>query len=164
MPETSPSLLEVIEDRIVSVSGFAGLVVALAILGKNIKHQYRARPDDRMHDLNGPFWQRHRDLDDTLVDLSMNLPSELRIPRGVPNPNIILMNVCIHTATILLHTSALFVLNRHIQHDGFKKQSMMRRVAAASEIVNIMRAVSHLNLSEVGNSKVDEKDAHREHS
>jgi hypothetical protein len=86
-----------------SLSSFAGVVLMAALFGRNLTHLHRPSPDDQDDDLDGEFWKRHRDLDSILLNTSLSLPDDLRLPSGLNNPNVVFLNMNLHTSTICLH-------------------------------------------------------------
>lgn len=104
-PEKTIYLWEAFEQSGPSnLSSFGGVVLMAALFGRNLTHLHRPTPDDHDDDLdNGEFWKRHRDLDSVLLNTALSLPDELRLPLGLNNPNVVFMNMNIHTSTICLH-------------------------------------------------------------
>lgn len=101
-------------------------------------------------DLNGAYWRRHRSIDQTLLNMSLNLPDHLRIPSGLPDPNCIFLNMATHTSVICLHQAAIFKVDKNRLPASVGQESKIRCVSAAAEIANIMRAISHCDLGTVG--------------
>lgn len=133
------------------LTSFGGIVLLAALFGRNLTHLHRPDADDRDHDTNGPFWKRHRDMDRILTDtLSLNLPPHLKLPAGLPNPNVIFTNMSIHTSTICLHQAAIFKAEKNKLPASYSMQSKTRCITAAKEIAGIMRTISHMDLSAVG--------------
>lgn len=116
------------------------------LFGRNLTHLHRPEADDNESDLNGKFWQRHRAIDATLLNVKLNLPSHLRIPLGIQDPNVVFLNMCLHSSVICLHQAAIFKAERHRLPTNIAGESKMRCIAAASEIATIMRTVSHMDL------------------
>ncbi|KAL8946844.1 MAG: hypothetical protein Q9222_006809 [Ikaeria aurantiellina] len=127
------------------LSPFAGIVYMAYIFGRNLTHLHRPESDDEDVDLEGGFWKRHRQLDNLLLHTAMSLPSHLRLPTGVRDPNIVFINMSIHTSTICLHQAAIFKAEQKRMPPGLMDQSSSRCVLAATEIANIMRLISHLD-------------------
>lgn len=103
-PEVTSFLCDALEPSgPANLSSFAGVVLMAALFGRNLTHLHRPSPNDQDDDLNGEFWRRHRDLDSILLNISLSLPDELRLPSGLNNSNVIFLNMNIHTSTICLH-------------------------------------------------------------
>ncbi|KAF2088922.1 hypothetical protein K490DRAFT_38482 [Saccharata proteae CBS 121410] len=144
----APSMEEVLEGNgAASLSGTAGTIVMACLFGRNLTHLHRPTPDDNAHDINGEFWARHRNMDNLLLNLSLNLPDSLRLPGGLPDGNVVFTNMCIHTSAICLHQAAIFKAERNNLPSNIAQESKVRCVAAAAEIANIMRLCSHMDTS-----------------
>ncbi|KZF22320.1 hypothetical protein L228DRAFT_211365 [Xylona heveae TC161] len=130
-----------------SLSSFAGVVVLACLFGRNLIHLHRPDDGDNDEDLNGPFWKRHRNMDNILLNTALSLPGHLRLPAGIADPNIIFLNMNIHTSTICLHQAAIFKADKNRMPAAVSAESKMRCLTAAAEIASIMRTVSHTDLS-----------------
>lgn len=131
------------------LSSFGGIVLMGCLFGRNLIHLHRPDADDRDHDLNGEFWKRHRNMDNILLNTSLCLPSHLKLPAGLGNPNIIFTNMSIHTSTICLHQAAIFKADKNRLPALVSAESKVRCITAANEIASIMRTISHMDLSTV---------------
>ncbi|KAH8889536.1 hypothetical protein GQ53DRAFT_218441 [Thozetella sp. PMI_491] len=129
------------------LSSFGGIVLMASLFGRNLIHLHRPDPDDRDHDLNGEFWKRHRNMDNILLNTSLCLPANLKLPSGLGNPNIVFTNMCIHTSTICLHQAAIFKADKNKLPNSVSSESKVRCITAANEIASIMRMISHLDLA-----------------
>jgi hypothetical protein len=136
------------------VSSFGGVVLMACLFGRNLTHLHRPSPDDQDDDLEGEFWQRHRDLDNIILNTSLSLPDHLRMPSGLNNPNIIFLNMNIHTSTICLHQAAIFKADKHRMPARISSESKVRCITAAAEIATVMRQICHLDLSAVSTPKL----------
>lgn len=136
-------------EQVSSLSPFAGVVYVTHFFGLNVTHLHRPDPTDQEEDLQGGFWKRHRSMDNILLNTSLSLPSHLRLPTGIRNPNIVFLNFAIHTSTICLHQAAIFKAEKHQMSTTMIEQSRIRCVLAAMEISNIMRLTSHLDVAGV---------------
>lgn len=132
-----------------SMTSFGGVVIMAAMFGRNLTHLHRPTPEDRDDDLNGDFWKRHRKLDGILLNTSLGLPDHLRIPNALNDTNAVFMNMSIHTSVICLHQAAIFKSDKHRLPITVRNESAVRCVTAAAEIANIMRMISHYDLSAV---------------
>lgn len=121
-----------------------------ALFGRNLLHLHRPTEDDRDDDINGPFWARHRAMDNTLLSLALALPENLRLPVCISNPNAVFMNMKIHTSVICLHQAAIFKADKNRLPAYIVQESKVRCVTAASEITSIMKLVAHQDVSTVG--------------
>ncbi|KAL8727425.1 MAG: hypothetical protein Q9181_005724 [Wetmoreana brouardii] len=128
-----------------SLSPFAGVVFIAHLFGRNLTHLHRPESNDEDDNLQGEFWKRHRQLDNTLSKTSLMLPAHLRLPTGVRDPNIIFINMNIHTTIICLHQAAIYKLEQNKLQQSLIDQSSARCLLAATEIANIMRMISHLD-------------------
>jgi len=149
-PMPTLSLQEARESKQTGYSPWAGTIVMTSIFGRNLTHLHRPTLDDRENDLNGSFWQRHRAIDGILLGINLKIPDYLRLPAGLPNPNVIFFNMCIHTAAICLHQAAIFKADKNCMPQSISAESKTRCMSAASEIAGIMRLISHLDLGTVG--------------
>ncbi|KAK0733375.1 fungal-specific transcription factor domain-containing protein [Lasiosphaeria miniovina] len=129
------------------LSAYGGIVLMACLFGRNLVHLHRPDVDDRDHDLNGEFWKRHRHMDNILLNTSLCLPSHLKLPIGLGNPNIVFTNMCIHTSTICLHQAAIFKADKNRLPASVSSESKVRCITAANEIASIMRMISHQDLS-----------------
>ncbi|WAO83376.1 Zn(2)-C6 fungal-type domain-containing protein [Fusarium falciforme] len=131
------------------LSPYGGIVLMACLFGRNLVHLHRPDADDLDHDLNGPFWKRHRQMDNILLNTSLCLPPQLKLPAGLSNPNIVFTNMSIHTSTICLHQAAIFKAEKNKLPASVSAESKVRCITAANEIASIMRMISHMDLSTV---------------
>jgi hypothetical protein len=131
------------------LSSFGGIVLMACLFGRNLTHLHRPDADDLDNDLNGPFWKRHRQMDNILLNTSLCLPSHLKLPSGISNSNVIFTNMSIHTSAICLHQAAIFKAEKHKLPSSVSAESKVRCITAANEIASIMRQISHMDLSSV---------------
>ncbi|KAL0261217.1 hypothetical protein SLS55_004913 [Diplodia seriata] len=147
-PESSISM-----EQALSVGGasrltpFAGCCVMAAMFGRNLLHLHRPTSNEREADLNGEFWERHRRLDNMLLNLALALPEEMRLPAGISNPNVVFMTMKIHTSVICLHQAAIFKADKNRMPAHIAQESKIRCVTAASEIASVMRLIAHMDTS-----------------
>jgi hypothetical protein len=136
-----------------SLAGFAVFIIMANVFGRNLEHLHRSSANDRPEDpVNGEFWKRHRELDTVLFTISMFLPENLRLPVGLRDPHIVLLNAVIHTATICLHQAAIEKAEQHNLSPDIIRQSNERCFAAAAETVSIMRLTCHMDAGDVRRS------------
>ncbi|KAG6304307.1 hypothetical protein E4U45_001727 [Claviceps purpurea] len=125
-------------------SAFAATIVVCQIFRIMLKHVHRCRPSDRPQDmLDGPFWHRHRALDNKLSSIFMFLPARFVLSRGMRDPGAIHMNLNLHAAVIMLHHAALEKVEQHDLPRSVRELSLCRLRASAEEIVNIVKMTSH---------------------
>ena len=149
-PEQTPTLQESCEPSgPAKLSPFGGIVLMACLFGRNLVHLHRPDEDDLGHDLNGPFWKRHRQMDGILLNTSLGLPSHLKLPAGLSVPNVIFTNMSLHTATICLHQAAIFKADKNKVAASVSSESKVRCITAANEIASIMRTISHMDLAGV---------------
>lgn len=129
------------------LSTFGGIVLMACLFGRNLVHLHRPDADDLDHDLNGPFWKRHRNMDNILLNTSLCLPAHLKLPSGLGSPNVVFTNMSIHTSTICLHQAAIFKAEKNKLPASVSAESKVRCITAANEIASIMRTISHMDLS-----------------
>ncbi|RMZ83866.1 hypothetical protein DV737_g1481, partial [Chaetothyriales sp. CBS 132003] len=130
-----------------SISSFAGVILLATIYGRNLTHLHRPSEGDNDHDLNGEFWKRHRNLDNTLLNISLSMPAALRLPAALSDPNAIFCNMNIQTATICLHQAAIFKAEKNRLPVQISVESKRRCIVAADQVTNVMKMISHLDLS-----------------
>ncbi|KAG5947404.1 hypothetical protein E4U60_003053 [Claviceps pazoutovae] len=125
-------------------SAFAATIVVCQIFRIMLKHVHRCRPSDRPQDmLDGPFWHRHRALDNKLSSIFMFLPARFVLSGGMRDPGAIHMNLNLHAAVIMLHHAALEKVEQHDLPRSARELSLCRLRASAEEIVNIVKMTSH---------------------
>ncbi|RAL01004.1 putative C6 transcription factor Prf [Aspergillus ibericus CBS 121593] len=129
------------------LSPFGGVVILACMFGRNIPHLHRPDPGDNDHDLTGGYWQRHRALDNILLHFALSMPSHLRLTVATTDPNVIFCNMGIHSATICLHQAAIFKAEKNRMPEQIATECKRRCILAADQISNIMKMISHLDLS-----------------
>ncbi|PMD17478.1 fungal-specific transcription factor [Hyaloscypha hepaticicola] len=149
-PERTQSLSDAMSPSGASkLSAFAGVVLMACLFGRNLIHLHRPDADERDNDLNGEFWKRHRNMDNILLNTSLSMPSHLKLPNGLSNPNIVFTNMNIHTSTICLHQAAIYKADKNHLPASISAESKVRCITAANEIASIMRMISHMDLSAI---------------
>ncbi|KAF2452381.1 fungal-specific transcription factor domain-containing protein, partial [Lineolata rhizophorae] len=124
-----------------TLSPFGGIVLMATLFGRNLTHLHRPTPNDNDHDIDGEFWKRHRQLDNILMQTTLGLPDHLRLPAGMQDPNVVFMNMSIHTSAICLHQAAIFKADQNHLSPSIGSESKIRCITAAAEITNIMRTI-----------------------
>jgi len=131
------------------MSSLTGMVLSSYMCGKILHHLHRVHPNDHEEDLNGTFWSRHREIDNTLSNISLNLPSHLRLPAGIDEPNTLFLNICLHTITTCLHQTAIFKADTNKLPQSVSVQSMIRCITSGAEIASIMKMAIQTDMSTV---------------
>ncbi|KAG5919133.1 hypothetical protein E4U53_004024, partial [Claviceps sorghi] len=140
--EVSPFLEQAFNGA--SYSSFAATSIVCQIFRVILKHVHRCKPSDRPEDMmDGPFWNRHRELDNKLSSTFMYLPSKFQLPRALRDPGAIHMNLNLHAAVIILHHAAVEKVDEHDLPGTVMETSLCRLRASAEEIVNIVKMTSH---------------------
>ena len=148
--QKAPTLEEAMRpQQAAQLSSFAGVVLVTHFFGLNLIHLHRPEPDQQEQDMSGPFWKRHRAMDNDLLKIALQLPSSLRLPSGIRNPNIVFLNLALHTSTICLHQAAIFKAEKNQLPKTLVEQSRTRCILAAAEIASVMRMTSHLDVAGV---------------
>ena len=145
-PVASMSLADALEPAAAAkLSPFAGVVVMTAIFGRYLAHVSRPQKNEGNEggDVNDEYWKRHRHLDSILCNTTRSLPDSLRLPAGLNDPNVVYMNMSIHTSTIFLHQAAVTKAEQDRLPARVANEGRMRCLAAAGEIANIMRQIAH---------------------
>ncbi|KAH8697506.1 putative C6 transcription factor Prf [Talaromyces proteolyticus] len=145
--EVAPTLKDVLAGDIANLSPLGSVALMSCIFGLNLTHLHRPDSQDREGDVNGEFWKRHRAYDNILLNISLSLPSSLRLPHGISDPNIIFANMSIHTSTICLHQAAIFKAEKNKFQNQIAAESKRRCIIAADQVASIMKMVSHTDLS-----------------
>lgn len=136
------------------LSSFGSIVLMACLFGRNLVHLHRPDSDEQGSDLNGPFWKRHRQMDNIILNTSLSLPANLKLPEGINNPNVVFSNMSLHTSTICLHQAAIFKAEEHQLSASIGAESKVRCITAANEIAGMMRTISHMDLSTVSRPRL----------
>lgn len=147
-PQKTMSLNDALEPSgAQKLSSYGGVIVLASLFGRNLTHLHRPGPDDKDDDMNGEFWKRHRKMDNILSHTALALPDALRLPSGLNNPNVVFLNMNLHTSTICLHQAAIFKADKNRLPARLSAESKVRCITAAAEIASIMRTISHLDIA-----------------
>ena len=147
--ETLPLAGVMTADGASTLSPFGGVALMACLFGRNLTHLHRTDDDNNDHDVDGSFWRRHHTLDNILLNISLSLPQQLRLPAGINDSSIIFVNMNIHAATICLHQAAIYKADKNHMAPHVGGESKRRCIIAADQIANIMKLVSHIDLSTV---------------
>ncbi|KAI0128435.1 hypothetical protein BJ170DRAFT_328600 [Xylariales sp. AK1849] len=128
-----------------SYSSFASAILICHLFNQILKHVHRPKPNDNPQNYDyGGFWQRHRDIDNTLSSAFMFLPEAFRLPENYRDPTSVHTNLNLHASVICLHLAAVEKADKHQLPEHVKKASQNRLFTAAQEIVNIIKMTSHV--------------------
>ncbi|XXH04793.1 homeodomain super [Hypoxylon texense] len=129
-------------------SSFAGAILVCHVFNEILKHVHKPKPTDNPDNYEfGEYWQRHRDIDNTLSSAFMYLPESFRLPENYRDPVAVHTNLNLHASIICLHHSAIETIDTYKLPDSAKKICQDRLTTAAQEIINIMKLTSHVNSS-----------------
>ncbi|ROW17792.1 hypothetical protein VPNG_00707 [Cytospora leucostoma] len=128
-----------------SYSSFAGAAIICHLFNQILKHVHRSKSGDCPENLEyGPYWKKHRELDNLLSGAFMFLPERFRLPKNIRDPVAVNTNLNLHAAVICLHNSAYEMANEYELAETVKQMSKGRLLAAAQEVVNIVKLTSHV--------------------
>ncbi|RDW94138.1 putative C6 transcription factor Prf [Aspergillus mulundensis] len=148
--EKTARLSDVLQGTdLAELSAFGSVAFVSCLLGRNLTHLHRPEPQDNDNDLNGVFWQRHRSHDNILLHFALSMPSHLRLPAGIADPNVLFCNLAVHTSTICLHQAAIFKAERNSMPNQIILESKRRCIVAADQISSIMKMVSSMDMSKM---------------
>ncbi|RYP07292.1 hypothetical protein DL764_002607 [Monosporascus ibericus] len=129
-------------------SSFASAVLVCHLFNRIMKHVQHPKQDDNSDNYEyGQYWERHRDIDNTISNIFMFLPEAVRLPDNYRDPTAVNTNLNLHACVICLHHPAIDRIEAHKLPDHIKKLSHDRLSTAAQEIVNIIRSTSHMSTS-----------------
>lgn len=121
-------------------SSFAAAGIVCHVFNRIMKHVHHPRPDDRPEDFEyGPYWARHRELDNMISSFFMFLPERFRLPNNVRDPVAVHTNLNMHASVICLHNSAYEMAEEHNFSESYKQTLRARLQSTATEIVSIVR-------------------------
>lgn len=81
----------------------------------------------------------------------MFLPERFRLPKNIRDPIAVATNLNLHAAVICLHNAASEKFDEFNLSGDIKTVSKVRMLAAAQEVVNIIKVTSHMNAGYVSN-------------
>ncbi|ROV90275.1 hypothetical protein VSDG_08186 [Cytospora chrysosperma] len=129
-----------------SYSSFAGAAIICHIFNQILKHVHRSKPSDCADNFQyGPYWNKHRELDNLLSSTFMYLPEQFQLPKNVRNPVAVHTNLNLHASVICLHNSAYEMADEHNLPEAVKQMSKTRLLTASQEIVSIMKLTNQSN-------------------
>lgn len=129
-----------------NISDFAARVLAASYFHQAFQHSIR-RPsdDDAVNMQTSLHWKTHRQIDNDLAMLLHCLPEGVKLPKNIRCPHAIFVNILIHNAVICLHRAAVATMQRVGASESMLRQSNIRLIAAAEEILNMLRMVPDVN-------------------
>ncbi|KAK3954153.1 hypothetical protein QBC32DRAFT_97490 [Pseudoneurospora amorphoporcata] len=138
--ETSPTLQEAFGGS--SYSSFASTVVMSYLFNELLSHVHRPKVSGRPDDLqNGPYWNRHREIDNNLGNAFMFLPEKFRLPTHITDTVALQVNLNLHASVVCLHSAACDAVKKYGLDKRLGERSKVRRLNSAREVVKIMRLV-----------------------
>ncbi|KAH8697974.1 fungal-specific transcription factor domain-containing protein [Talaromyces proteolyticus] len=124
-----------------SLSSF-GSAVVLSWLAARTANHLRTQDDQK-------YWENHHVIDAQLLQISLSLPSHLKLPGGIHQPNVVLTNMLLHALTVSLHQAAVSKATEDPVKKHLAWESNMRCLTSASEIANIVKEVTQSNLAAI---------------
>lgn len=138
LQETSPTLQEAFGGF--SYTSFASTVIISYLFNELLNHVHRPKVSDRPDDLqDGPYWKRHREIDNNLANAFMFLPEKFRLPTNITDTVALQVNLNLHASVVCLHSAACDAVNKYGLDKRLGERSKVRRLNAAREVVKIMR-------------------------
>ncbi|KAJ3570519.1 hypothetical protein NPX13_g5702 [Xylaria arbuscula] len=129
-----------------SYSSFSGTIIVCHLFNLILKHVHRPKQTDNPENYEyGEYWKRHREIDNTLSSAFMFLPESFRLPANISDRGAVNTNLNFHAAIICLHHAALERIETYNLPEYAKHISQNRLIAAAQEIVNIVKLTSHVS-------------------
>ncbi|KAI1816753.1 hypothetical protein GGS20DRAFT_536077 [Poronia punctata] len=127
-------------------SSFAGNAIVCHIFNLILRHAHRLKANDSPEDYeHGAYWNRHRDLDNTLSSAFMFLPPAFGLPDNYRDLTAVNLNLNLHASVICLHHAAIERIESNNLSESLLKVSQGRLATAAQEIINILKLTSHLS-------------------
>ncbi|KAB8206033.1 fungal-specific transcription factor domain-containing protein [Aspergillus parasiticus] len=148
--EPTAPLSDVLDgERLSTLSPFASIAFVSCIFGRITNHLRLPQSQDDDDYSTGGFWQRHRSCDEILLHFALTMPTHLRLPIGIGDPNIIFCNIALHTAVICLHQAAIFKAEWNNITEYPIVESRLRCSAAAHQILEVIKMVGPINMGKV---------------
>lgn len=132
-------------DNITQLSPFAGSIFTTTLLGRCIKH-INAYEHDRPSEVNSDYWSSHRELDNSISLVFMNLPTHLRVSSNEQNVQVVFTQFNLHVAVILLHQMAIKAVTKQKLPKSARQNSFQRCFTSAMEIKDIVYSVKDLRM------------------
>ncbi|KJK61915.1 specific transcription factor domain protein [Aspergillus parasiticus SU-1] len=148
--EPTAPLSDVLDgEGLSTLSPFASIAFVSCIFGRITNHLRLPQSQDDDDYSTGGFWQRHRSCDEILLHFALTMPTHLRLPIGIGDPNIIFCNIALHTAVICLHQAAIFKAEWNNITEYPIVESRLRCSAAAHQILEVIKMVGPINMGKV---------------
>ncbi|KAH8751304.1 binuclear zinc transcription factor [Diaporthe sp. PMI_573] len=129
-----------------NISAFASRVLATSHFYQAFQHSARTPSANDTWDLQTSLhWKTHREIDNDLAMLLHCLPEDVKLPESIRCQNATFVNIIIHTSVICLHRAAISTMRKFGILENMVCQSRSRLIAAAEEILNILRMMPDVN-------------------
>ncbi|OAL54232.1 hypothetical protein IQ07DRAFT_668651 [Pyrenochaeta sp. DS3sAY3a] len=113
------------------------------------EHEVWTKPNPSETPGHSEFWDKHRELDTSILNMFIHLPDQFKVPAGADDTSVVFLNMALHTATICLHQAAMKTALKYYKGNGFMVQSMNRCITAADAITMAARRIKRNDLSRV---------------
>lgn len=128
------------------ISDFAARVLAASYFHQAFQHSVRRPSDDDAVDIQTSLhWKTHREIDNDLAMLLHCLPEGVKLPKNIRSHHAIFIHILIHNAVICLHRAAVATMQKVGASERMIRHSDTRLIAAAEEILNMLRMVPDVN-------------------
>lgn len=142
---TSP-LTSILDLEGQNLSALAARVLAATHFHQAFQHSSKTPSDEDMRDIqSSSHWKRHCAIDNDLVMLFHCLPEAVKLPNSIRCQNAVFVNILIHTSVICLHRAAIYMMDQAGIFEETVHQSKIRLIAAAEEVLNILRMMPDAN-------------------
>ncbi|KAI4211987.1 MAG: hypothetical protein LQ351_005327 [Letrouitia transgressa] len=124
---------------------FAGAVIMAAFTGRCLRHLQRSHKTEIDPDFSYDFWTQHYSIDQAIVQTFVSTLGHLNIPNAINNingtsdPNVLFLNMNMHTTVICLHQAAAMQAEKSGLPATVVMESEHRITTAAQQVANIMR-------------------------
>ncbi|KAJ0114676.1 Asperfuranone cluster transcription factor afoA [Diaporthe amygdali] len=129
-----------------NLSSFAARVLAASLFNQAFQHSTQAASDKDGQDIQTSLhWKRHREIDNDLAVFLHYLPDDVKLPSSIRCQNATFVNIILHTSVIFLHRAAILTMQKLGISGDMVHQSRARLIAAAEEILNILKMMPDVN-------------------
>jgi hypothetical protein len=144
--EKTCSLSEALRSSDAGYSSLAARVLASHLFHATLDHTLTASQEDNADDVkNGSYWNRHRELDNSISTMHMFLPAQLRLPRNFRSRDAVFINLVLYLSTICLHRAAVAKVVQDNLPAQLLTRSKTRLLPAAEEILAIIRVLPDID-------------------